>query len=262
MSLTRIAYRTAVVMALKGKTLVGDNVLDSQIGSLEVDADGQLASPEERPFITVYTDAAKKSDVQLRAFLDGGQTEVVIECGVTAAQTVTDPETGEAYLIPGIPATDDALEFHLDIVMRQIGDALTDPANEWAEIARALSKGFNDIEIMRDAGDANGVRLAAHQMRITLDLIADPVRGVAMKTSHPLYKFFVKAATVSDPKLQSKIGTMMAALAGDELIWQTDIRRYGMTATEAQNLLISPQPGAEDDINIVEVNATPAAPAP
>lgn len=39
MSLARIALRIAAVEALKGKTLVGDNVLDSPNGALDVQAE-------------------------------------------------------------------------------------------------------------------------------------------------------------------------------------------------------------------------------
>lgn len=55
MSLIRIAARMAAVRALRGRTLVGDNVLDSQIGALDVGADGELRTEEDKPFISVYT---------------------------------------------------------------------------------------------------------------------------------------------------------------------------------------------------------------
>ena len=64
MSLTMMALRIAAVQALKaGGTLVGDNVLDSQISAIDQTADGQLRSDQQRPFIAVYTDAAKSQDL-------------------------------------------------------------------------------------------------------------------------------------------------------------------------------------------------------
>jgi hypothetical protein len=184
MSLVRIAVRIAAVEALKGKTLAGENILDSEIGALEADADGALRTVEDRPFVTVYTDAAitKDADTSLRSMVLNGATQILFEAGITAAMTETDPDTDESKLIGiGIPATDRAFEFHLDMVARQIGDALTDPENEWAQIFSAFIQRYVLIERARTSGDDNGVRLAAQQIKLTVDLIADPVKGEALR---------------------------------------------------------------------------------
>lgn len=256
MSLTRIAARIAAVQALKGKTLVGDNVLDSQIGALDVAADGTLRTDEDKPFISVYTDSAKTNDTALRAWVANGATEILFEMGVTMAHVETDTETGESVIYPGIPATDANIERHLDIIARQIGDAMSDPANEWAEIFRALHNGNETIERARTSNDTSGVKLAAQQIKLTVGLFNDPVRGVALKPEHPLAKFFAKAATV--PELAAPVALMQAQIAGTELYWQTDLRRYGMTRTEGENLLVTPQDGAEDNVLLVEIDAAPA----
>lgn len=262
MSLIRIAARIAAVQALKGKTLVGDNVLDSQIGALEVAADGSLRTDEQRPFISVYTDAAKADgdDAALRSFSINGDTEFVFEAGVTAAHVEKDQETGEDLIYPGIPGTDAAFELHLDLVMRQIGDALSDPANTWAEIFRKLVNRFSKIDRARTSGDGNGVRLAAQQLRVTAVLRADPVRGDTLKANHPLAMFFAKAAELDDPVVEAQVALMQAQLAGTPFSWELDIARYGMTRTEANNLLIVPPAGAEDDIEISEVIPSDATP--
>lgn len=54
--LARIALRMATIAALKGRTLVEDNVLDSEITALDADADGNLTTDQKRPFISIYTD--------------------------------------------------------------------------------------------------------------------------------------------------------------------------------------------------------------
>ncbi len=279
MSLTRIAARLAAVYALRGKTLVGDNVLDSQIGALDITADGELRTDEEKPFISVYADAAKSDDNVLRSWVDNGATDFLFEMGVTAAHTEFNDETGETTLIGvGIPATDAAFEFLLDVVARQIGDTLSDPENEWAEIFRKFHRGNARIERARTSGDGSGIRLAAQQIRLTVDLVADPVRGAELNPAHPLAMFFAKAATVTvpnpahdpddpdspatipDPVVTSQVALMQAQLAGSEYDWQTALRRYGMTKTESDNLLLTTPEGAEADITIVEVGAAPAAP--
>lgn len=279
MSLNRIAARIAAVQALRGRTLVGDNVLDSQIGALDVAADGSLRTEEDRPFISVYTDAAKidGDEAALRAFVVNGETEFVFEAGVTAAHVETDG-TGVSTIYPGIPGTDAAFEVHLDLTMRQIGDALSDPENEWAEIFRKFISHFVKVERARTSGAENGVRLAAQQLRVTAVLRPDPVRGVELKPAHPLAMFFAKAATVTvpnpahdpddenspatipDPVVAAQVALMQAQLSGAEYEWQTAMRRYGMTKTEADNLLLTTPEGAEADIAVVDINAAPAVP--
>ncbi len=279
MSLTRIASRIAAVYALRGRTLVGDNVLDSQIGALDITADGELRTDEEKPFISVYADAAKSEENMLRSWTDNGATDFLFEMGVTAAHTEFNDETGETTLVGvGIPATDAAFEFLLDVVARQVGDALTDPENEWAEIFRKFLRGVDRIERARTSGDGSGIRLAAQQIKVTADLIADPVRGVELKPAHPLAMFFAKAATVTvpnpahdpddenspatipDPVVAAQVALMQAQLSGAEYEWQTAMRRYGMTKTEADNLLLTTPEGAEADIALVDINAAPAVP--
>ena len=279
MSLNRIAARIAAVQALRGKTLVGDNVLDSQIGALDVTADGELRTDEERPFISIYADAEKSDDNVLRSWVDNGATEFLFEMGVTAAHTEFNEETGETTLLGvGIPATDANFEFTLDVLARQVGDTLTDPENEWAEIFRKFLRGVDRIERARTSGDGSGIRLAAQQIKVTADLIADPVRGVELKPAHPLAMFFAKAATVTvpnpahdpddenspatipDPVVTAQVALMRAQLSGADSEGQTAMRRYGMTKTEPDNLLLTTPEGAEADIAVVDINAAPAVP--
>lgn len=262
MSLVRIAARIAAVQALRGRTLVGDNVLDSQIGALDVTADGELRTDEDRPFIAIYADAGKGDDETslLRAFVPNGMTEFLFESGVTTAHTVTDDNTGESVVYPGIPATDANFEFLLDIVARQIGDALSDPENEWAEIFRRFVHRFEKVERARTSNDGSGVKLAAQQVKVTASLIGDPTRGMPLKDTHPLAAFFAAAADLDDTVVSAQVALMQQQLAGEEFVWQTDLRRYGMTRTEGDNLLVTAVDGAEADIEVVEVEAAPATP--
>jgi hypothetical protein len=256
MSLMRIAARIAAVQALKGKTLVGDNVLDSQIGALDVAADGTLRTEEESPFITVYTDAAKSEGNRLRSWLDNGATEFLFEAGITAGHTVTDPDTGESVLV-GIPATDASFELLLDIVARQIGDAMTDPDNEWATIFARMNMGNTSVERARTSNDSGGVRLAAQQIKLTVSLIADPALGAELKPEHPLAQFFAKVATLNDPAINKQAELMQICLAGSAADWKVNLRRYGHTNIEGVNLGLVPV--ADGDIGGVEAEAQVAS---
>lgn len=263
MSLVRVAARIAAIQALKGNTLVGGNVLDSQIGTLDVDADGNVRTDEDKPFISVYSDAAKAegADNHARAFVLNGDTEFLFEAGISAAHMELNEATGESTLVGiGIPSTDDAFEFHLDLVIRQIGDVLSDPDNEWSEIFRRMAHQIIRVERARLSGANNGVRLAAHQLKVTAEMIPDPVRGAELKPTHALTRFFALAATIDDEVVAAQVALMQAQLSGDEASWKTALRRFGLTRTEGDNLLLVPPEGAEEDVDISEVAAEPAAP--
>lgn len=273
MSLHRIAARIAAVQALRGNTLVGDNVLDSDIGALDVQADQTLRTDQEKPFISVYCDGSTNKSAgtdMLRAMVPNGTTDFLFEAGVTASMTITDPDTDESFVVPGIPATDAAFEFMLDTVMRQIGDTLTDPANEWAGVFRAFCFRVISSERNRASNDDKGVRLAAHQLKLSVDLLPDPVAGATLNDNHPLLRFFELADTITvpnpdrtmpnpdyphdsdfpriddpdapetvpDPATVAQVAMMRAQLAGDADEWQVAMRRYGMLHSEAAALLL------------------------
>lgn len=231
MSLVRIAARIAAVESLKGKTLVGGNVLDSEIGAIDVSADGSARTDEEKAFIAVYTDAGS-ADVDLRSLNKNGVTDFLFEAGITAAMVDRDPETGAAVIIPGVPATDRAFEFFLDMVVHQIGAALTDPANEWAEVFRGLTTRFVSTKRTRTSNDTGGVRMAAQQVMVQADLIADPVRGITLAPTHGLSKFFAKAVTLVDPVIDAQVALMRAAIAGSVSDFDVMRARFGRKAGE------------------------------
>ena len=82
MSLCRVALRISAVEAIKGRTLVGGNVLDTPNGALDIQADGSLRTDEEKPFIAVYTDQGKAEGVTGRSLVENGLCDVVFETGV------------------------------------------------------------------------------------------------------------------------------------------------------------------------------------
>jgi len=186
MSLVRIALRIAGVQALRGNTDVGANVLDSQIGAIDIGADNRIRTDQKKPFLALYTDTAKSGanagsgdafDLGARVLTLNGVTDIVIEAGVTAAMTTIDPDTDTEILSGiGVPAIDRNLEAQLDIIIRQVCTALNDPDNEWADIFRGLTHRYVRIERLR-AATPEGQRIAAHQLRITASLIDDPLPG-------------------------------------------------------------------------------------
>lgn len=216
MSLARIAIRIAAVEALKGRTLVGDRVLDSQIAALEADADGNIQSDEEAPFIAVYTDAGSTVDEDIADnwLIANGETELIFEIGITAAMMETDPDTGASTIAGiGIPSTDRNFEFFLDMTARQIGDALRDDANPWAVIFRRLHYRVVRIDRLRAASEAKGLRLAGQQIRLAVHLVDDPLKNDPdQERVDPLIAFITAMEASGDAQYVTQAGFMRAAL--------------------------------------------------
>lgn len=240
MSLIRIAIRTAAVEALKGRTLVGDNVLDSEIGVIDVSADGELNVESTRPFIAVYSEVslADLNDVNLRSLTQNGNVELVFEAGLTAAMVETD-NTGNSVLIGvGFPDTDRAMERQLDLVIRQIFDALSDPDNEWAQIFKGLSLRFIQVRRGRISTTDSGIRRAAQQITLKVDLIADPVKGEPEKADSPFGRFLHHTAMSGNQELQKLAQLMREQLEPQSNANTVDQRRYGHTSEERDALLL------------------------
>lgn len=231
MSLTRIALRIAAVEALKGKTLVGNNVLDTPNGALDIQADGTLRSDKDKPFISVYTDQGKAENITGRSLTENGLCDIIFEMGVSLAMLETDEETGVTTMVGiNIPASDRNQEFFLDIVQRQICDALTDPANEWADLYRGLHYRIVKIEFAGARNADDGQRLAGHQMRLTLDLADDPIAGEPLDPGTPFMRFLT--ALEAAEGYSEQVSVIRGLIGGSRETWEQLQRRNGMTAAE------------------------------
>lgn len=247
MSLTRIALRIAICQALRGKTEVGANVLDSQIGLVETDAAGKVTSISRKPFISVYVDSAQvRNETGIRSVLLNGLTEINFDIGISTHHVEVDPDTDESVIMPGLPATDDAMEFYLDLVARQVLDALNDPADPWADIYRSfIGSKIAAIDRACATSGVGGMRVALHQIRLQVDLLPDPVRGRPLNPEGPMARFFALAEGL-DAATRAKAARMLAQIEGDATPLDIAIRRYGFTAAEAKALLLTPLDGVPD----------------
>ncbi|KAB2768625.1 hypothetical protein [Brucella anthropi] len=255
MSIGRIALRIATIEALRGNTSVEDNVLDSEIGSLDVAGDESLRTNQEKPFISVYTDSAKADDLGTgRGLWINGLTELLIETGIAASMTETNQETGEGTIIDGIPATDSAFELFLDVVDRETVAALMDPDNVWAEIWRGLVGNIAKVERRRTADAETGTRMAAHQQCILCDILPDPVYGAAIAPTSLWQKLLDQMAIIDHPylaTLRNLLGLDVVQLQSTE-----QRRRFGLTLDEARALCDTPPLSLEQtepDISKIEI---------
>lgn len=243
MSIVRIALRIAAVEALKGRTLVGDNVLDSEIGALDTAANGAVTTPKDRPFISVYSDDSSTADhLTLRSLTGNGSIDILFEASIATPHLIADPDTDQQVIVEGVPATDANFEFMLDLVIRQIADALVDPDNEWANIFNAFSNGIIKVQRARVGSNGHGARLAAHQLKLTYNAITDPVRGVDLPVNGALHRFFEKAESDLIPRMptmEKNIALMKAQIHGDADALKKAMRRYGLIHDEADAMLIT-----------------------
>ncbi len=243
MSLARIALRSAAVEALKGRTRAQNNVLDSEIGIIDNDGSGKIGIDTDSYFIAVYTDAGKAQvgDNELRALLLNGRTEVLFETGVTAKMLVVNQQDGTSVMPEvGIPDTDGGFEFTLDLISREIAQALTDPDNEWGQVFLGLIYKTTFVERGRVGNVSEGVRLAAHQTKITVDLIDDPEPRRALDPDAPFARFIELAKASNDESLQKKASYIEAMITGEREPWERLQQVHGMTAQELLALGLGP----------------------
>jgi hypothetical protein len=202
MSLTMMALRISAVEALKaGGTLVGSNVLDSQISAIDQTADGRLRSDQQRPFIAVYTDAAKSQDLGATGLRSNGRVDIMFNCGVSVSMAQTDRDTGETRIVDLFPATDAGLEAILDALDVQIGRALVDPESEWAQVFGDFVQAYVAKEHARSSSSVENVRLAAGQTRLTVDVFADPAMGQPLPEGGPWPRFMALMQSMDHPHL-------------------------------------------------------------
>ncbi|KZK81790.1 hypothetical protein PsW64_02379 [Pseudovibrio sp. W64] len=210
MSLARIALRHCAVEALKtAGTLVGANILDSKVAALQVSSDGSLRTDEEGPFIAVYTDVSNSGELGGRSLRVNGHLDLVFNFGITAAMTQTN-EKGESVVVGlEVPATSPNFELFLDALTRQIKFALLDPQNPWSELLKGFAPDFRACEELRHGNARDGVRLVSGQLRLTVELVADPVPGAALPEAGIWSRFLAKLAE-SDPEQCERLQGLLA----------------------------------------------------
>jgi hypothetical protein len=250
MSMTMMALRIAAVQALKaGGTLVGDNVLDSQISAIDQTADGQLRSDQQRPFIAVYTDAAKSQNVDQTGLRSNGRVDIMFNCGVSVTMAETNKETGETQIVDLFPATDANLEAVLDALDVQISRVLTDPDNPWAQVFGDFVQAYVAKEHVRSSSSAENVRLAAGQTKLSVDVFADPRHGQPLAEGGPWPRFMALMAEHNVPQL-----ALFQQLLGDPASgpYEEFERLTGMTTRDAHGLRLYTFGGVARDVAVTD----------
>ncbi|MFG1414049.1 hypothetical protein V5G24_23390 [Xanthobacter sp. VTT E-85241] len=243
--------RLLTVNVLLGRTWARDRVADSDI----VPIDDRVCQ-ERRPFIAVYTDDAQH-DVAGRNILTApGTVALTIEIGATALVRV-DLEDGAGEHEEVMPATDGAVEFLIDMIERQIFEALTSAAPA-ADLWRTFAGRVGKRSSVRGAFFREGTRGAARQIIIDATPPADPVPGAALGPAWVGLLAWLDGA--ADPHLAKMGAGIRAALEGDASPphWLLEQASLGLTREEARALHITPPAPAE----ATSPDVSPVAPAP
>lgn len=249
MSLCRIALRRACVMALKGHTLAGDNVLDSEIGAVDVDESGNLAVVNQGRFIAVYTDRAEAMSPGGRMLFENGSTLLRIEFGITEQMTIEeeDPDNpGEMIrsVVAGVPFTSRAAEDYLDLLGRQVMSALSHPDREAANVFRGLFHSISKIDRQRES-DSKGQRVAAQQIALTGELLPDPITLEDAPDNGPFARSLalMNSGTGDDIRMAAM---MLVELQPGGEAWRKQQEWLGLTQDELLAVGLGPLEGDVD----------------
>lgn len=204
MSLSALAIRLATIEALRGQTLAGDRVHDSDIRPVDL-----VVGAEQQPVILVTTDDSD-TDVEGRDLLAADhKLELVVE--MTVASKV-DVEGSDESVI-AIPATDAGLEITLNLLGWQIAATLSSGGGAWGDLWRTFVTRVRKVTSRRGADDANGIRYAARQLIFSVDHLAEPEKGIVPAEGDAWARMI--AALKATPKFAGIGSAVEATIAAD-----------------------------------------------
>ena len=245
MSLARLALRLSTARALRDATLAGSRVFDSSIDPVDL-----RLSAERQPVITVYTDDHEETTRGRGEGIGGDAScDLVIEFAV--AGLVSAPVDGGAALV--IAETDEAMEFLLDLMERQIVSALTAGQGPWATLWRVFCVGVNRRMSRRGASAEDASRFAARQLTLTCDLLIDPAPSGAVP---PGAWADLVATMEADAALSALAPLMRSEIEGTSgADWHSIAAALGVNLDVASALGIGPYGGgAEANVPLMEAD--------
>ena len=235
MSISRLAIRAVTKKALSGRTLAGARVYDSSVDPIDLQA-----RENRQPFITVYTDDHSRSITGRDLMMGEEECQLILEVAVAAQVSVPVPaEHGggveEAIVIP---ATDAGLEQTLDLIGYQAFKELMTGTTVWAGLWREFAFRVKKIDTRRGASSDSGVRIAARQIAVSLEMISDPTPGEALSGTWES----VLAAFEDDDELDGIAAVIRYAVVGEGDMTPEAIEagRFGLNPETIDQLGIAP----------------------
>lgn len=231
MSFAKLPLRIATVLALRGKTWVGDAVFDSSILPLET----RIADSGGLPFIVVYTDDSH-ADVSAGCDLTGGVATVDL---IIHAAVATEYRADAAGTVVMVARSDAGFEAQLDVIEAQITRALQRGDDGWCELWRAFATGRTSIRTRRGGVARKGARFAAREMVLTVNVVPDPAgTGDEYPWSLAIDRF------AAEPDTADLAQVLRAFVAPDDAPeWRRIYRTLGLDAATARSLAFAATDG-------------------
>lgn len=246
MFLAALALRICAFLALYRQTMAGERVYESAIAPVD-----DLAGEDPQAFLTLYVDEAmgqKPAGLMTAA----EKVTLVIEAAIGQAMTVAGQQ-GEDVREIGIPATDPALEWSLDILGHQIVRALAGAAG-WGDLFRRFGGG-QIVSAAAIRGVLDGPRVALRQIVLEIAPLAEPDEAALDPdlAVTPWIDFLAALRGIPEdpvlgtdpemavyPQLADAIeGAIRTPLGGP---WRAVAARLGVAAETAVGLGITPHP--------------------
>lgn len=239
-AIARTALRIAAYEAIMGRTLARDRVHDSAIDGLDTKID-----KKRTPFITITTDDDVREGKGRDTWSMPRKIDLVIEVAVFSTVKVEDDDVTPGATTTIIPQTDFGLEWTLDIIESQIERALFSQDTAWGALFFDLVLNVSEWKSRRGASAEEGLRFAARQINITLDVVEAPKPGAAI-IDGPYQA--VLAAMEAQPN-RAELGALLrAVLEGtDKPEWERMAEAIAISRKAAETIGIAPVDLTETD---------------
>jgi hypothetical protein len=179
MSIVRQLIQICMVEAFRGRTVAGDNVLDSNITAI-----GRLEFEGEAPVIAASVEESDQNEKNSRGFFGRpAELKLYVQTAVAVKGTylvVTGDGPDQEQELVEIGSTDAAREATLNILERQWKQALIDPANAWGNRFLQLVTDIGRVQDTRITDPEGGRKYAARVYEISGTAIPEPDFGQAL----------------------------------------------------------------------------------
>jgi hypothetical protein len=179
MSIVRQLIQICMVEAFRGRTVAGDNVIDSNITAI-----GKLEFEGEAPVIAASVEESDQNEKSSRGFFGRpADLKLYVQTAVAVKGTylvVTGDGPDQEQELVEIGSTDAAREATLNILERQWKQALIDPANVWGNRFLQLVPDIGRVQDTRITDPEGGRKYAARVYEISGTAIAEPDFGQAL----------------------------------------------------------------------------------
>ena len=237
------AVRTCTIEALRGQTMVGDEIVDSPIDPID------FAGSIRKPTIAVFSEAERLSP-RGRSFSmtrddtpqDGHLLQLSLMAYLPAVPVVPSPGHPDLKL----DALESGAAFAFDLIYRQMVRALTLLDTPWAALWRRSLVG--DMESV-DSGafimtDDKGSKIPARQITLRLGVLDEPgFCGIAV----PFWTDFVAALAASDDLADYAPIIADAIKGGDFPSWRGTAALMGLSPDEVVAMSQGPVGGNSTD---------------